>query len=197
MLSSSLLVKNLAIMASKQHGCLAAESISRASALRSSRLVVLRSFSTPPQPSSLEETEFRSEKARDLFRRITSTCSKEDVERLSEGINQQLGRVFHKNEFYYRGFGGGGGVRGAAQAASEAAAAVEIKLTVDIKLVGFDAKAKIKVIKEVRSIVGLGLKESKELVEGAPVIIQKDLKPEKAEEIKAQLEELGAIIELV
>jgi large subunit ribosomal protein L7/L12 len=196
MLSSSLLVKNLAIMASKQHGCLAAESISRASALRSSRLVVLRSFSTPPQPSSPEETEFRSEKARDLFLRITSTCSKEDVERLSDGINQQLGRVFRKNEFYYRGFGGAGGGRGVAQAA-EAAAAVEIKLTVDIKLVGFDAKAKIKVIKEVRSIVGLGLKESKELVEGAPVIIQKDLKPEKAEEIKAQLEELGAIIELV
>ena len=50
----------------------------------------------------------------------------------------------------------------------EAAAAVE-KTTWDLKLEGFDAKAKIKVIKEIRAVTGLGLKEAKELVEGAPV----------------------------
>jgi large subunit ribosomal protein L7/L12 len=69
--------------------------------------------------------------------------------------------------------------------------------TVDLKLTGFDASSKIKVIKEVRSIAGLGLKEAKELVEGAPTMIQKDLKPEQAEELKAKLEAAGATVELV
>ena len=67
----------------------------------------------------------------------------------------------------------------------------------DLKLVGFDAKAKIKVIKEVRSIAGLGLKEAKELVESAPKVIQKDLKQDKADELKAQLEAVGAEVEVV
>ena len=65
-----------------------------------------------------------------------------------------------------------------------------------MRLVGFDAKAKIKVIKEVRAIAGLGLKEAKELVESAPKVVQKDLKPEKAEELKAQLEAVGAQVEI-
>jgi large subunit ribosomal protein L7/L12 len=71
------------------------------------------------------------------------------------------------------------------------------KTTFDVKLTGFDPKAKIKIIKEVRAIAGLGLKEAKEFVEGAPKIIQKDLKKEQAEEIKAKLEELGATVEIV
>jgi large subunit ribosomal protein L7/L12 len=45
----------------------------------------------------------------------------------------------------------------------------EEKTVFDLKLEGFDAKAKIKVIKEIRAVTGLGLKEAKELVEGAPV----------------------------
>ena len=48
-----------------------------------------------------------------------------------------------------------------------------------------------------RTIAGLGLKEAKEMVEGAPKIIQKGLNPEKAEELKKKLEEIGAEIELV
>jgi large subunit ribosomal protein L7/L12 len=68
---------------------------------------------------------------------------------------------------------------------------------VDLKLTGFDEKSKIKVIKEVRSIAGLGLKEAKELVEGFPKTIQKGLKPELADELKAKLEAVGAKIELV
>jgi large subunit ribosomal protein L7/L12 len=92
---------------------------------------------------------------------------------------------------------GGGGV---AQVGAGGAVAEEIeeeKTIFDLKLLGFDAKAKIKVIKEVRSIAGLGLKEAKELVEGAPKVVQKDLKPEKAEELKAQLEAVGAQVEVV
>jgi large subunit ribosomal protein L7/L12 len=68
---------------------------------------------------------------------------------------------------------------------------------VDLKLTGYDTKSKIKVIKEVRSIAGLGLKEAKELVEGAPKIIQKGIKPEVAEELKAKLVAIGAEIEIV
>jgi len=81
--------------------------------------------------------------------------------------------------------------------AGGAPAAVEAKTVFDIKLVAFDAKAKIKVIKEVRSIAGLGLKEAKEMVESAPKVVLKDIKKEEAEEIKAKLEEIGATIEVV
>jgi large subunit ribosomal protein L7/L12 len=73
---------------------------------------------------------------------------------------------------------------------------VEVKTAFDLKLLGFDAKSKIKVIKEVRAIAGLGLKEAKELVEGAPKIIQKGLKQEAADELKAKLEAIGAQIEV-
>jgi large subunit ribosomal protein L7/L12 len=68
---------------------------------------------------------------------------------------------------------------------------------VDLKLTGFDAKAKIKVIKEVRAIAGLGLKEAKELVEAAPKVIQTGLSPDDAEALKAKMEEIGATVELV
>ena len=76
-------------------------------------------------------------------------------------------------------------------------AVVEEKTLFDLKLVGFDAKAKIKVIKEVRAIAGLGLKEAKELVEGAPKVVKKDIKKEEAEELQKKLEEVGATVELV
>jgi large subunit ribosomal protein L7/L12 len=79
-----------------------------------------------------------------------------------------------------------------------AAAPVEAApVTFDLKLVGYDASAKIKVIKEVRSLAELGLKEAKEMVEGAPKVILKNLKPEQAEELKAKLEAAGGQVELV
>mmetsp|Transcript_24629 Transcript_24629/g.37948 ORF Transcript_24629/g.37948 Transcript_24629/m.37948 type:complete len:274 (-) Transcript_24629:144-965(-) len=89
--------------------------------------------------------------------------------------------------------GGGGGAGGAA---AEDAAPVEEKTAFDLKLTGFDKKAKIKVIKEVRAMSGLGLKEAKELVEGAPKVVKKDMKKEEAEELKAKLEAVGATVEL-
>jgi large subunit ribosomal protein L7/L12 len=67
---------------------------------------------------------------------------------------------------------------------------------VDIKLASFDAASKIKVIKEVRSILSLGLKEAKEMVESAPVTLQKGIKQELADELKAKLESVGAKIEI-
>ena len=55
---------------------------------------------------------------------------------------------------------------------------------------------KINVIKEVRSMTGLGLKEAKDLVEGAPNTVKEDLTKDEAEKIKAKLEEVGATVEL-
>jgi large subunit ribosomal protein L7/L12 len=89
--------------------------------------------------------------------------------------------------------GAGDGAGGEAGGVAE-----KVRTAFDVKLVGFDAKAKIKIIKEVRTIIPtLGLKEAKELVEGAPKVIQKAINMELAQEIKAKLEELGAIIEIV
>ena len=55
---------------------------------------------------------------------------------------------------------------------------------------------KINVIKEVRAITGLGLKEAKDLVEGAPGPVKEDATKEEADEIKAKLEEAGASVEI-
>jgi large subunit ribosomal protein L7/L12 len=142
---------------------------------------------------------FKYAKSQDLFERITETMTvKEDIHALQQEISKILGRSWRKNEFYYTGFGGRkvkGGATGGADAAAQEAAPV--KTLFDLKLVGFDATSKIKVIKEVRAIAGLGLKEAKEMVEGFPKVILKDLKQEQADEFKVKLEELGAIIELV
>uniref|UniRef100_K3W6J6 Ribosomal protein L7/L12 C-terminal domain-containing protein n=1 Tax=Globisporangium ultimum (strain ATCC 200006 / CBS 805.95 / DAOM BR144) TaxID=431595 RepID=K3W6J6_GLOUD len=88
------------------------------------------------------------------------------------------------------GFGGGGGAAPAAEEPKEE------KTQFDVKLASFDAKSKIKVIKEVRAITGLGLKEAKELVEGAPSVLKKDVKKDEAEALIAQLKEVGAVVEL-
>eukprot|EP00981_Chlorochromonas_danica_P005968 scaffold1244_cov162-Ochromonas_danica.AAC.4 len=93
------------------------------------------------------------------------------------------------------------GVAGGGSAGGEAAAAVEKPKEKDafsIKIsAAVDAKAKIKVIKEVRAITGLGLKEAKELVEKAPVVVKEGVKKEDAENFKKILVESGAQIELV
>ena len=65
-----------------------------------------------------------------------------------------------------------------------------------VKLVGFDAATKIKVIKEVRAISGLGLKDAKDLVESAPKVILKDVTSDQAEAFKKQLEAVGAQIQI-
>lgn len=90
------------------------------------------------------------------------------------------------------------GVSAAAPAAVVAAPAAgaaeaEEKTEFDVVLEGFGDN-KIAVIKVVREITGLGLKEAKEAVEGAPKAIQEGVNKEKAEEIKAKLEEAGAAV---
>ena len=84
----------------------------------------------------------------------------------------------------------------AAPAAGAAAPAAEEKTEFDVILAGFDAAAKIKVIKVVREITGLGLGEAKAVVEGAPKAIKEGVSKDEAEELKKQLEEAGAKVEL-
>jgi large subunit ribosomal protein L7/L12 len=76
-----------------------------------------------------------------------------------------------------------------------AAAAVEEKTEFSVVLASAGDK-KIEVIKEVRAITGLGLKEAKDLVEGAPKPVKEGVAKDEAEKIKAQLEKAGAKVEL-
>ncbi len=89
------------------------------------------------------------------------------------------------------------GMMPAAPAADgEEAAEAEEQTEFDVQLKDFGSK-KIPVIKEVRAITGLGLKEAKEKVESAPVVIQEGIAKEEAEKTKEQLEALGAEVEII
>ena len=82
----------------------------------------------------------------------------------------------------------------AAAAAAPAAAAIEqTEFTVMLTAAG---DKKIEVIKEVRALTGLGLKEAKDLVEGAPKAVKEGVNKEEADKVKAQLEKAGAKVEL-
>ena len=84
---------------------------------------------------------------------------------------------------------------GAAPAAAGDGAAAEEKTSFDVVLTGAGDK-KIQVIKVVRAVTGLGLKEAKDLVEGAPKPVKEGVSKEEAEKIKATLEKAGAKVEL-
>ena len=82
-----------------------------------------------------------------------------------------------------------------AAAPGAAAAPVEEKTEFTVVLTAVGEK-KIEVIKEVRALTGLGLKEAKDLVEGAPKPVKEGVNKEEAEKVKAQLEKAGAKVEL-
>ena len=82
-----------------------------------------------------------------------------------------------------------------AAAPAESAAVEEEKTEFDLILVSFGEK-KINVIKEVRAITGLGLKEAKDLVEGVPNAVKEAVNKDEAEEIRAKLEGAGATVEV-
>ena len=91
------------------------------------------------------------------------------------------------------------GVSAAAMAApanGPAAEAAAEKTEFDVILAGFDAAAKIKVIKAVREITGLGLAEAKGAVEGAPKTLKEAVSKDEAEELKKKLEEAGGKVEI-
>jgi len=83
----------------------------------------------------------------------------------------------------------------AAGPAADAGEAVEEKTEFDVVMTSFGGN-KVSVIKAVRTITGLGLKEAKDTVEGAPSTIKEGVSKDEAEEVKKQLEEAGATVEL-
>ncbi|XP_021908321.1 uncharacterized protein LOC110822497 [Carica papaya] len=87
-----------------------------------------------------------------------------------------------------KGAGGGGPGKGEEKK--------EEKTVFDIKLEGFEAAAKIKVIKEVRGFTDLGLKEAKDLVEKAPTLLKKGVTKEEAEKIISKMKEVGAKVSM-
>ncbi len=86
-------------------------------------------------------------------------------------------------------------VAAAAPAAGGEAAAAEEKTEFDVILASFGSN-KVGVIKAVRGITGLGLKEAKDLVEGAPAPLKEGVSKDEAEDVKKQLEEAGATVEV-
>ena len=83
----------------------------------------------------------------------------------------------------------------AAPAADDGAAAVEEQTEFDVMLTSFGEK-KVSVIKVVRALTSLGLKEAKDLVESAPAAIKEGVPKDEAEDVKKQLEEAGASVEV-
>ena len=86
-------------------------------------------------------------------------------------------------------------VAAVAGGAAPAAAAAEEKTEFDVVLTSFGAE-KIQVIKEIRAITGLGLKEAKDLVEGVPKPVKEGIAKAEADEIKKKLEAVGATVEI-
>ena len=100
-----------------------------------------------------------------------------------------------KEEYGIEPAAGGGAVMMAGPAGGDGGGAAEEKTEFDVVLAGAGAK-KIRVIKAVRGITGLGLKEAKDLVEGAPKAVKEGVSKDEAEKVKAELEEAGASVEL-
>ncbi|MYG53216.1 MAG: 50S ribosomal protein L7/L12 [Rhodospirillaceae bacterium] len=129
-----------------------------------------------------------------------------DLEKIAEDLSSltvleaaELSKMLEEKWGVQASAGGGmmmmpGAMPGAAAAESDDGGAEE-KTEFDVILTSFGDK-KINVIKEVRAVTGLGLKEAKDLVEGAPKPVKEGTSKDEAEEIKKKLEEVGASVEL-
>ena len=115
------------------------------------------------------------------------------VEQVKELTVLELSELVHTLEEV---FGVSAAAAAVAAPAASAAAEVEEKTEFDVVLTGFDAAQKIKVIKVVREVMGLGLAEAKAAVEGAPTTMKEGLSKEDAEALKKQVEEVGGKVEL-
>ncbi len=143
------------------------------------------------KPSQVEEKGGDAESTKEWDKKIKDLGDK--IVGLTLMQAKELGDYL-KEEYGIEPAGGAVMMAGAAapQAAAEEA---EEKTSFDVVLKEFGEK-KIQVIKEVRALTGLGLKEAKELVEGAPKPVKEGLSKDEAESAKKQLEDVGAVVEL-
>jgi len=146
------------------------------------------------QTLKTQSTSTTSPRAEAAFQKIIQLDMVE-VHLLAELVNEKMGVVLSPEE--RAALGRGSTASKSANSAEEKAPEKEEKTAFDLKLNSFDPKAKIKIIKEIRSMTDLGLKEAKELVEGAPKLVKKDLKIEEAEELKKKLEAVGGTVEIL
>ncbi|KAK4747278.1 hypothetical protein SAY87_026315 [Trapa incisa] len=166
--------------------------------MRFSSNSILKLLAASPEPPftrhlSLQtaQSEVRTQKLERIADELLSLTKLERYDysilfRLKMGLNQYGPTV--------AGVGSPGAAAGQG-ADGKPAAAVE-KTAFDIKLEKFDAASKIKVIKEVRAFTELGLKEAKELVEKAPVVLKKGITKEEAAPILEKLKGVGATVTL-
>jgi len=131
-----------------------------------------------------EEAKVEVSKEMDEFIAYVEKLSVLDLSKLVKALEQRLGVTAAVP------------MAAAAPAAGAAAPAAEEKTAFDVILSTFAADKKIAIIKEVRAITGLGLKEAKDLVEGAPKSVKEGATKEEAEKMKAQLVAAGATVEL-
>lgn len=118
----------------------------------------------------------------------------EIIDAVKELTVLELNELVEKCEEEF-GVSAAAGVMVAAGAVAGGGAAAEEKTEFDVELTDAGAQ-KIKVIKVIREITGLGLKEAKDLVEGAPKVVKEGAAKDEAESIKAKLEEVGAKVTL-
>ncbi len=130
-----------------------------------------------------EETKVEVSKEMDAFISYVENMTVLELSKLVKALEERLG------------VSAAAPIAVAAAPAATEEAAVEEKTEFDVILTNFGEK-KVGVIKEVRSITGLGLKEAKDLVEGAPKAVKEAISKEEAEKVKAQLEGAGATVEI-
>jgi len=122
-------------------------------------------------------------------------ATEEFIKQVDEMTVLELNNLVKSLEEHYGVSAAAAAVAVAPGAAADGGAAEEEQTEFDVMLQSFGDK-KINVIKVVRAVTNLGLKEAKDLVESAPVAVKEAASKEEADEIKAKLEEAGAQIEL-
>jgi large subunit ribosomal protein L7/L12 len=129
---------------------------------------------------------------KDMSKQIT----KEDVVKFIEGMTVlELSELVKELEEKFGVSAAAPVAAAAAPAGADAAAAAEEKTEFDVILTGF-GEQKIQVIKVVRAITGLGLKEAKDLVEGIPKAIKEAISKDEAADIKKKIEEVGGTVDV-
>ena len=127
---------------------------------------------------------------------MSKQITKEDVVKFIEGMTVlELSELVKELEEKFGVSAAAPVAAAAAPAGADAAAAAEEKTEFDVVLTGF-GEQKIQVIKVVRAITGLGLKEAKDLVEGIPKAIKEAISKDEAADIKKKIEEVGGTVDV-
>lgn len=154
-----------------------------------------RRLPTDYDPATFDPTEHRSPPTERVWRLVDemSSLTLVEVAELSSIMMKKMGMKEPPVVAVMRPGAGGVAVGGAAkgQAGGKEEAKPE-KSVFELKLDSFEAGSKIKIIKEVRSVTDLGLKEAKDMVEKAPVVFKKGVTKEEAEKIIEKMKAVGA-----